>query len=89
MNAGDPAAIAILSNRYLVDAHMQLNAEDASLAPRLFQFLRPRGEAIEEKAKTPDFKPKRWVVEVCHSWFNRFRKILVRYEKMDRSYRGY
>lgn len=50
--------------------------------------VRPQGEEIEEKAKNPDFKPKRWVVEVCHSWFNRFRKILVRYEKMDRSYRG-
>lgn len=23
----------------------------------------------EEKAKNPDFKPKRWAVEVCHSWF--------------------
>jgi len=50
--------------------------------------IRPRGEEIEEKAKNPEFKPKRWVVEVCHSWFNRFRKILVRYEKMDRSYLG-
>jgi hypothetical protein len=26
------------------------------------------------------------VVEVCHSWFNRFRKLLVRYEKRDRSF---
>ena len=50
--------------------------------------IRPRGEEIEEKAKNPDFKPKRWIVEVCHSWFNRFRKILVRYEKMARSYMG-
>jgi hypothetical protein len=23
---------------------------------------------------------------VSHSWFNRFRKLLVRYEKLDRSY---
>lgn len=50
--------------------------------------VRPRGEEIEEKAKKPDFKARRWVVEVCHSWFNRFRKLLVRYEKMDRSYLG-
>jgi transposase len=35
-----------------------------------------------------DFKPKRWVLEVCHSWFNRFQKMLVRYEKMDLSYLG-
>jgi hypothetical protein len=26
------------------------------------------------------------VVEVCHSWFNRFRKLLVRYEKLERSF---
>lgn len=31
-------------------------------------------------------KPRRWVVEVCHSWFNRFRKLLVRYEKLERSF---
>ena len=26
------------------------------------------------------------MVEVCHSWFNRFRKLLVRYEKLERSF---
>ena len=25
--------------------------------------------------------PRRWVVEVGHSWFNRFRRLLVRWEK--------
>ena len=30
--------------------------------------------------------PRRWVVEVAHSWFTRFRKLLVRYEKLHRSY---
>jgi putative transposase len=50
--------------------------------------VRPRGEEIEEKDKNPAFKPRRWVVEVCHSWFNRFKKILVRYEKTHRSYLG-
>jgi putative transposase len=50
--------------------------------------VRPRGEEIAEMDKNPDFKARRWVVEVCHSWFNRSRKLLVRYEKMDRSYLG-
>jgi hypothetical protein len=27
-------------------------------------------------------------VEVAHSWFNRFRKLQIRYEKTDRSYLG-
>lgn len=26
------------------------------------------------------------MVEVTHSWFNRFRKLLVRYEKLERSF---
>ncbi len=30
--------------------------------------------------------PRRWVVEVCHSWFNRFRRLLVRWEKKAATY---
>jgi putative transposase len=35
--------------------------------------------------RDPTKKARRWVVEDCHSWFNRFRKLLVRYEKLERS----
>ena len=35
---------------------------------------------------TPKKRAKRWIVEVAHSWFNRFRVLLVRYEKLDRSF---
>jgi hypothetical protein len=28
----------------------------------------------------------RWAVEVAHSWFNRFRKLLMRYEKLERGF---
>ncbi len=38
------------------------------------------------KRRDPTSKARRWVVEVCHSWFNRFRKLLVRYEKLERSF---
>lgn len=34
----------------------------------------------------PGQKVRRWVVEVAHNWFNRFRKLLVRYEKLERSF---
>ncbi|WP_321900084.1 transposase, partial [Paraburkholderia heleia] len=34
----------------------------------------------------PKKKARRWVVEVCHSWFNRSHKLLVRYEKLERSF---
>ena len=48
--------------------------------------VRSRGEEAHEKSKDPKFKPRRWVVEVAHSWFTRFRKLLVRFEKTHRSY---
>lgn len=30
--------------------------------------------------------PRRWVVEVAHSWFNRFRRLLIRWEKQAANY---
>ena len=45
-----------------------------------------RGEEIQQKKTNPTWKARRWVVEVSHSWFNRFRKILVRYEKLKDTY---
>ena len=43
--------------------------------------IRPRGEEKQEIENNPGFKARRWVVEVSHSWVNRFRKLLVRFEK--------
>ena len=59
-------------------AHEQIVARDYR------PHVRSRGE---EKARMKSgYKPRRWIVEVAHSWFNRFRKLLVRFEKTDRSY---
>lgn len=33
--------------------------------------------------------PRRWVVEVSHSWFNRFRRLLIRWEKKGANYLGF
>lgn len=48
--------------------------------------IRPRGEEKKELECNPDFRARRWVVEVTHSFFNRFRKLLVRYEKNAANY---
>jgi putative transposase len=48
--------------------------------------IRGRGEEREEKEHNPDYVARRWVAEVCHSWMNRFRKLLARYEKKSRNY---
>jgi putative transposase len=45
-----------------------------------------RRTEAERKRRDPNKRARRWVVEVCHSWFNRFRKLLVRYEKLQRSF---
>ena len=45
--------------------------------------IRARGEealAIKQKA---GFKARRWVVERTHSWMNRFRRILIRWEQLN------
>jgi transposase len=48
--------------------------------------IRPRGDEKKLIEKEPTFKARRWVVELAHSWFNRFRKLIPRYEKTDLSY---
>ncbi len=48
--------------------------------------IRPRGEEKKELERNPNFRARRWVVEVTHSFFNRFRKLLVRFEKKAANY---
>ena len=52
---------------------------DYDLAPH----IRTRGEEIQEKARTPGWRARRWVVEAAHSWLNRNRAILIRWSKKD------
>jgi transposase len=59
-------------------------AEKAIRRRRYIPHVRSRGEEHHQRSKGK--RPRRWVVEVAHSWFNRFRKLLVRYEKTHRSY---
>ena len=39
--------------------------------------------AIKQEA---GFRARRWVVERAHSWLNRFRRILIRWEKKPENY---
>ena len=45
-----------------------------------------RRQEADAKWRHPAKKARRWVVKVSHSWFNLFRKLLVRYEKLHRSF---
>jgi putative transposase len=40
----------------------------------------------KRKRKGGRRKARRWVVEVTHSWLNRFRRLLVRWEKKTSNY---
>ena len=64
--------------------YQSAEAEEIMRKYRYVPHIRSRGE---EKARMKaGCKPRRWIVEVAHSWFNRFRKLLVRYEKTTASY---
>ncbi len=61
------------------------SAEQAIRRRHYVPHVRSRTEERRTNRRSP---PRRWVLEVAHSWFNRFRKLLVRYEKTHRSYRA-
>lgn len=48
--------------------------------------IRTRGEERRDLRTIPGYRPRRWVVERAHSWLNRFRRILVRWEKKAANY---
>ncbi|EAR22333.1 hypothetical protein NB231_11374 [Nitrococcus mobilis Nb-231] len=52
----------------------------------VYPHVKGRGQEAIELQKQPHKRPRCWVVEVTYSWFNRLRKLLVRYEKLDRSF---
>jgi len=50
--------------------------------------IRSRGEEAPQRKRHARFKARRWVVERTHSWMNRFRRILIRWEKRAENYLG-
>jgi len=48
--------------------------------------IRARGEEAQAIKHEAGFKARRWVAERTHSWLNRFRRILIRWEKKTENY---
>jgi putative transposase len=48
--------------------------------------IRTRGEEKTAKKEIPGYRARRWVVERTHSWMNRFRRLLIRWEKKVENY---
>jgi transposase len=65
-----------LDKGYDFDAVRELVAEYEYTA-----HIRARGEEAKAIRERPGFKARRWVVERTHSWMNRYRRLLIRWEK--------
>jgi putative transposase len=50
--------------------------------------VRARGEEAQTIKRSAKAKARRWVVERTHSWLNRFRAILIRWNKKAQNYLG-
>jgi len=48
--------------------------------------IKARGEEAHELKQEAGKRARRWVVERSHSWLNRFRRILVRWDKKPENY---
>jgi transposase len=68
--------------------YMGQPAQAAIVARHYVPHVVPRGEEVRAKKQNPRYRARRWVVERTHSWLNRFRKLLVRFEKLAASYEG-
>jgi transposase len=72
-----------LDQGYAYDDVREVLAEFGFTAP-----IHSRGEKAKAIRKKAGFKARRWVCERTHSWFNRFRRILIRWEKKPQNYIG-
>ena len=73
-----------LDKGYDDDAVRELLAEFGFTA-----HIRARGEEAKALKQEAGFKARRWVVERTHSGMNRFRRILIRWDKKACNYMGF
>lgn len=50
--------------------------------------IKSRGEEQTARRNIPGYRARRWVVERTHSWINRFRRLLIRWDKKVENYLG-
>lgn len=52
-------------------------------------FKKAQGAEPVKREKIPGYRARRWVVERTHSWMNRFRRLLIRWEKKVPNYKAF
>jgi transposase len=70
-----------LDKGYDYDDIRELVAEFAFIG-----HVRARGEEAQAIKREAGYKARRWVVERTNSWMNRFRRLLIRWEKKAANY---
>jgi transposase len=58
----------------------------AAMARHYRPHIKQRKEEASAKRNKLGYKARRWVIERSHSWLNRFRKLLVSFEKTEASF---
>lgn len=82
-----PEPSAETPQQLCLDAGSDYAAVRAATAARDYDaHIRSRGEERIAKTDTPGWRARRWVVERTHSWLNRSRRLLVRWEKNVENY---
>ena len=82
-----PEPSAECPQHFCADAGYKGQAALETVAARGYQpHIKQRKEEAEAKRTEPGWKARRWVVERTHWWLNRFRKLLVSFEKTEASY---
>jgi transposase len=65
-----------------------VEARDVVAEFRYTAHIRSRGEEARALRRHLGERARRWVVERTHSWMNRFRRILTRWEKTAENFLG-
>jgi len=45
-----------------------------------------RGGDVKKRKRIPGYRARHWVVERTYLWLNRFRRLLIRWEKREENY---
>ena len=84
--AVDSASLAVQTERLLRLVEQKITAEPHRVNVGDFIRLLQMRKEIDEKRRIPGYRARRWVVERTHSLMNRFRRLLIRWEKKAENY---
>jgi putative transposase len=93
-DAGADSAAAETEERHLCldRGYATVACRETAVAQGYVPHIPPKRSAANPLPPPGDparHPPRRWVVEVSHSWFNRFRRLLIRWEKKGANYLGF